>query len=360
MTVTMPTQDGETPAHRSPGDHPPGPSGPAPLGRRPPFPGLLTAALLLLLAVLALSIAIGARQLSADQVWHGLFDRSSPSYTVVHRLRLPRTLLGLLAGTALGLAGGVMQALTRNPLADPGLLGINAGASAAVATAICFLGVSTFTGYLWFALLGAAGVSVLAYAVGGGRGATPARLTLAGAALNATLYSYVSAIMLLSSASLDKMRFWTVGSLAGAELGTVVRLAPLAAVGVVLALSLARALNALALGDDPARALGAHPARVRAAAVTAVTLLCGSATAACGPIVFVGLFAPHLVRPLTGPDLRRQLPLCALLAPSLLLGADVLGRLLARPGEIQVGVVTAVLGGPLLVALTGRGQGVRG
>jgi len=331
----------------------------APSRRHLPFPVVLSAALLLLLLVLGLSIAVGSRQLPMSEVWHGLFDRASPGYPVVHQLRLPRTLLGLLAGTALGLAGGVMQTLTRNPLADPGLLGINAGASAAVATAICFLGVSAFSGYIWFALLGASAVSALAYAVGGGRNATPARLTLAGAALNATLYSYVSAIMLLSSSSLDKMRFWTVGSLAGAEPGTVLRLAPFVAVGVLLALALAGPLNALALGDDSAHALGAHPALVRACAVAAVTLLCGSATAACGPIVFVGLFAPHLVRALTGPDLRRLLPLCALLAPVVLLGADVLGRVVASPGEIQVGVVTSVLGGPPLVALVGRGRGTR-
>ena len=331
----------------------------APSRRHLPFPAVLSAAVLVLLVVLALSIAVGSEPLSATGVWRGLFDRAAPSYTVVHQLRLPRTLLGLLAGSALGLAGGMMQALTRNPLADPGLLGINAGASAAVATAICFLGVSTFSGYLWFAFLGAAVVSALAYAVGGGRSATPTRLTLAGAALNAALYSYVSAIMLLSSASLDKMRFWTVGSLAGAEPGTVIRLAPFVVVGALIALALARPLNALALGDDPARALGARPAGVRLSAVAAVTLLCGAATAACGPIVFVGLFAPHLVRALTGPDLRRLLPLCALLAPAALLGADVLGRVVARPGEIQVGVVNAVLGGPLLVALAGRSRGVR-
>ncbi|WP_443072682.1 FecCD family ABC transporter permease [Streptomyces sp. RPT161] len=339
-----------------------GSTAPPSLGIRPPgrraalrAAGLL-GALLLLVVVLALSLALGARPLSLGQVWHGLFDSGD---VVVHRMRLPRTALGLVVGAALGLAGGVMQALTRNPLADPGLLGINAGASAAVVSAISFLGLSSFIGYVWFAFLGAAVVSVLIYAVGGGRGATPARLALAGAAVNAMLYSYVSAVELLDTASLDKMRFWTVGSLAAAQPGTAQRLAPFVVVGALLALALARPLNALALGDDAARALGARPARVRAAAIVAVTALCGAATAACGPIVFVGLMVPHLVRSLTGPDLRWQLPYCALLAPALLLGSDVLGRILARPSELQVGIVTAVVGGPFFLYFVRRNRAVR-
>ncbi|MFI7492582.1 FecCD family ABC transporter permease [Micromonospora echinaurantiaca] len=316
----------------------------------------LVAALLLLVAVTVLSIAVGAKQLPLAEVWQGLLDPDSAEYAVVHRMRLPRTLLGLLAGAALGVAGAVMQALTRNPLADPGLLGINAGAAAAVATAAAFLGVTAIDGYVWFALLGAAAVTAGVYAVGGGRAATPARLALAGAALNATLYSYVSAVMLLDAASLDRLRFWTVGSLASAETATVLRVLPFIGAGLLVALVAARSLNALALGDDSARALGARPALIRAVVIAAITLLCGAATAACGPIVFVGLLVPHLVRALTGPDLRWLLPYCALLAPVLLLGADVLGRVLGRPGELQVGMVTAVLGGPLFLWLIRRGR----
>ncbi|WP_331767336.1 iron chelate uptake ABC transporter family permease subunit [Embleya sp. NBC_00896] len=316
----------------------------------------LVASLVLLLVVLALSIGFGARSLTLPEVWRGLVDHDSDTYTVVHRMRLPRTLLGLLVGVALGLAGGVMQALTRNPLADPGLLGINAGASAAVVSGMSFLGVTSFTGSVWLALIGAAIVSVLVYVVGGGRGATGARLALAGAALNASLYSYVNAAMLLESESLDKMRFWSVGSLASAQMSTVVRVLPFIAVGTALALALARPLDAMALGDDAARAVGARPARVRAASIVAITLLCGAATAACGPLVFVGLMVPHLVRAITGPDLRWLLPYCAVLAPVLLLGADVLGRLLGRPGELQVGIVTAVLGGPLFLYFVRRGK----
>lgn len=309
----------------------------------------LTAGLAVLLAVLALSIAVGAKPLTPGEVWHSLTDPAAPHYTVVHRMRLPRTLLGLLAGSALGLAGGVMQALTRNPLADPGLLGINAGAAAGIVTAVSFFGAATFSGYVWFAFLGAAAVSVLVYVVGGGRGATPARLALAGAALNAALLSYVSAVMLLDTASLERMRFWTVGSLAAADAGTITGVAPFVLAGLLLALLLARPLNALALGDDSARALGARPVRVRGASVVAVTLLCGAATAACGPIVFVGLMVPHVVRALTGPDLRWLLPYCAVLAPAVFLLADVLGRVLAAPGELQVGIVMSVLGGPFFL-----------
>lgn len=319
--------------------------------------GGLVCAVLLLLAVVVLSIGLGTRHLSVAEVWHGLFDQDSGLTTVVRQMRLPRTLLGLLAGMALGLAGGVMQALTGNPLADPGLLGINAGASAAVATATALLGVSAVSGYVWFALAGAAVVAGLVYAVSGAGTATPARLVLAGAGLNAALYSYVSALMLLDSQSLDRMRFWTAGSLASAQYPTVTSVLPFIVVGALLALALARPLNALALGDDSARAMGARPGLVRVTAVVAITLLCGAATAGCGPIVFVGLVIPHLVRALTGPDLRWLLPYCAVLAPVLLLGADVLGRVLGRPSELQVGIVTAVLGGPFFLYFARRTRG---
>jgi iron complex transport system permease protein len=307
-----------------------------------------------LLAAVVLSLAVGAKPLSVGEAWDGLFHADSAAYTVVHEMRLPRTLLGLLAGTALGLAGAVMQALTRNPLADPGILGINAGAAAAVVSAISFLGITSFTGFVWFAFAGAGAVAVLLYAVGGGRSATPARLVLAGAALNAALFSYVNAVQLLDTASLDRMRFWTVGSLAAAQDYTVVRVAPFVAVGLVLALLLARPLNAMAMGEDAARALGADPGRARIAAIVAITLLCGAATAACGPITFVGLMMPHLVRALTGPDLRRLLPYCAVLSPALMLAADVLGRVVVRPSELQVGIVMVVAGGPVFLYFVRR------
>lgn len=263
-------------------------------------------------------------------------------------------MLGLIVGAALGLAGAVMQALTRNPLAEPGLLGVNAGASAAVVSAISFFGVTSLTGYVWFAFAGAAIVSVAVYLLGGSRSANPVRLALAGTAVTAALYGYVNAVQLLDSAALDRLRFWTVGSLASANLDTIGKVWPFIALGVLLTLLIARPLNALEMGDDTARALGAHLTRTRVLAMLAVTLLCGAATAACGPIVFIGLMIPHLVRAITGPDMRWILPYAAVLSPVLLLGADVVGRIVARPSELQVGIVTALLGGPVFIHLVRR------
>ncbi|MFC9610125.1 FecCD family ABC transporter permease [Streptomyces sp. NPDC056910] len=314
----------------------------------------LLGAVVVLVALLVVSIAIGAKPLSVDQVWHGLFDDTGTFSDVVVGERLARTLLGLLAGVALGLSGAVLQALTRNPLADPGLLGINMGASAAVVTAVSFFGVTSLTGYVWFAFLGAAAVGVLVYVLGGTRSATPVRLALAGTAISAALYGYLQAVMIMDNAALGKMRFWTVGSLVSADMSTIRQVLPFIAVGSVLALALARPLNAMAMGDDTARALGANLNRTRALSMAAATLLCGAATAACGPIVFVGLMVPHVVRSFTGPDLRWILPFSAVLSPVLLLGADVVGRLVARPAEVQVGIVTAIIGGPVFIYLVRR------
>jgi iron complex transport system permease protein len=315
--------------------------------------GLLLAAVLLLLVALA-SIAIGAKGLSPAQVWHGLFHDTGTYGDVVVDERLSRTVLGLLVGAALGLSGAVLQALTRNPLADPGLLGINAGASAAVVTAMTYLGVTSLTGYVWFAFLGAAAVGALVWFLGGSRGATPVRLALAGTAISAALYGYLQAVMITDGAALGKMRFWTVGSLVSATDSTIVQVLPFLAVGTVLALVLARPLNAVEMGDDTARALGANLDRTRALAMLSAVMLCGAATAACGPIVFVGLMVPHVVRSFTGPDLRWILPYATVLAPVLLLGADVLGRVVARPAEVQVGIVTAIIGGPVFIFLVRR------
>ncbi|MGW3987919.1 FecCD family ABC transporter permease [Streptomyces sp. NPDC004830] len=315
--------------------------------------GLVLSAAILALVALA-SIAIGAKELSLAQVWHGLFDDTGSYGDVVVAERLSRTVLGLLAGAALGLAGAVLQALTRNPLADPGLLGINAGASAAVVTAVTYLGVTSLTGYVWFAFFGAAAVGALVWFLGGSRGATPVRLALAGTAISAALYGYLQAVMIMDEAALGKMRFWTVGSLSSATDATIEQVLPFLLAGFVLALALARPLNALSMGDDTARALGANLNRTRALSMLAATVLCGAATAACGPIVFVGLMVPHVVRSFTGPDLRWILPYAAVLSPVLLLGADVVGRIVARPAELQVGIVTAVLGGPVFIFLVRR------
>ncbi|WP_320776604.1 FecCD family ABC transporter permease [Streptomyces sp. CRN 30] len=327
---------------------------PAPPKRRVVRGAGLLVSVLVLACVAVASIVVGAKDLSLAQVWHGLFADSGSYADVVVGERLSRTVLGLLAGAALGLSGAVLQALTRNPLADPGLLGINAGASAAVVTAITFFGVTSFNGYVWFAFLGAAAVGALVWFLGGSRGATPVRLALAGTAISAALYGYLQAVMITDEAALGTMRFWTVGSLSSADNGTITRVLPFFAAGTLLALALARPLNAMEMGDDTARALGAHLTRTRALAMLAATVLCGAATAACGPIVFVGLMVPHVVRSFTGPDMRWILPYATVLSPVLLLGADVLGRIVARPAELQVGIVTAVLGGPVFIFLVRR------
>ncbi|GHC79815.1 FecCD family ABC transporter permease [Streptomyces flavofungini] len=338
-------------------DSPPEPraeTAPAPPGRRALRGAGLALSVVLLLALMFVSISVGAKQLSMDQVWHGLFEDSGTYADVVVGERVSRTLLGVLAGLGLGLSGAVLQALTRNPLADPGLLGINMGASAAVVTAISFFGVTSLSGYVWFAFAGSAIVGVLVYALGGTRSATPVRLALAGTALTAALAGYLQAVMITDNAALDKMRFWTVGSLSSAKMETIQQVLPFLAVGTLLALGLARPLNAVAMGDDTARALGAHLARTRALSMAAATLLCGAATAACGPIVFVGLMVPHMVRSFTGPDMRWIFPYSAVLSPVLLLGADVLGRVISRPAEVQVGIVTAAIGAPVFILLVRR------
>lgn len=307
------------------------------------------------LAVLAvLSVAVGSRAMNLPEVWSGLTDTASDAYPVVTQMRLPRTALGLTAGAALGLAGALMQAMTRNPLADPGLLGVNTGAAAAVVTAVHFIGLTTFTGTLLVAFAGAAIASVACYLIAGAAGATPARLALAGAAVTAAGYAYVSAVQLLDTATLEQMRFWSVGSLVTAHTVPLpMVIGPVLAAGAAGVL-LARPLNALALGDATATGLGVDPRVLRVAGIAAITVLAGTATAACGPIVFVGLVVPHVVRAYTGPDQNWVLPYSMLTGAVFLLAADVLGRVLARPSEFQVGIVCAVVGGPFFLYLVSR------
>jgi len=318
--------------------------------------------LLLVLAALALvlllSVSIGARPISLGRVWSLVWhpDGSDDALTV-HALRIPRTILGLLVGMALGVAGALMQAMTRNPLADPGLLGVSAGAAAAVVTATVVLGTVSPLTYIWFAFAGAGLASVFVYLVGatGRSGATPVRLALAGTAVTFTLVAYVQGLTLINGAALDQFRFWQVGSLAGHPASLNWQIAPFVAVGLALALALGRPLNAIALGDDAGRALGVSPVRTRVLGAVAITLLCGAATAAAGPILFVGLTVAHMARAITGPDQRWVLPYSALLAAVLLLAADVVGRVVNRPSELEVGIVSALIGAPVFVAIV-RGR----
>jgi iron complex transport system permease protein len=310
-----------------------------------------------LVVVMLLSLAIGAKSIPLGTVIDSLLHPTDTQDSViVTDLRLPRTILGILVGAALGLAGALMQGLTRNPLADPGLLGVNAGAAAGVIIAISFLGLGGITAYVWFAFAGAAITSVVVYMLGtaGRAGATPVRLALAGTAIAASLTAFTYAVALTDPQLLQRFNQWVVGSLAGRDTETLVRVTPFLLVGIVLALVLSRSLNALALGDDTARALGASVGRTRVAGALAITMLCGAATAAAGPIAFVGLTIPHVARSIVGPDQRWLLPFSALLGPVLLLGADVVGRVVARPGELEVGIVTAIVGAPVFIALVRR------
>lgn len=319
----------------------------------------LVLALGVLLFVLVASLAFGAKSIPFGTVVRAFTDfDGSNAHLVVRELRLPRTLVGLLVGSALGVAGALMQAVTRNPLADPGILGVSAGASLAVVVAIFVFGFTSLSAYLWFALIGAAVASIAVYSLGslGRGGATPVRLALAGAALSASLGGITSAIVLLDQRTLDEYRFWIVGSLGGRDERVVNSVAPFVLVGLALAVVLSRSLNAIALGEDTARALGHRVVRTRFLAAVAVTLLAGAATAACGPIAFVGLTVPHMARALCGPDQRWLIPYSAVLGPVLLLGCDVLGRLVARPGELQVGIMTAIVGGPVFVVLVRRSR----
>ncbi|MEV0194754.1 iron chelate uptake ABC transporter family permease subunit [Kitasatospora purpeofusca] len=316
---------------------------------------------LLLLALLALaSIAIGARSVAPGQVLHVLLNHepTSEDWIVVHHSRIPRTLLGIAVGAALGVSGAMMQALARNPLADPGLLGVNGGAAAAVAAGTALFDLKSFGSFVWFALAGAAVASFVVQLLGGGGGrasATPARLALAGTAVTAVLTAFVNGLILLDPLTLNRFRFWQVGTLAGVDATVLGQVLPFLALGGVLALLVGRPLNALALGDDAGHALGANPGRTRLISLLAITLLCGAATAAVGPIAFVGLAVPHLARHVCGPDQRWIMLLSAVLAPVLLLGSDIVGRIALHPAELQVGVVTAFLGAPLFIALV-RGR----
>ncbi|WP_245161078.1 iron ABC transporter permease [Blastococcus sp. CT_GayMR16] len=318
----------------------------------------LAVLLALVLAAALASIAVGTRSIGLGEVWRALLDGDlgTEEAVIVRQLRVPRTALGLLVGLALGVAGALMQGHTRNPLGDPGLLGVTAGASLAVVLAIAWFGIGTPSGYVWFAFAGALAGTVLVYAISsaGRGGATPVTLALAGAALSALLYALVRAVLVSDQQTLDSFRFWVVGALAGRGAEVSWQVGPFIAVGLVLAVANAPALNLLGLGEDVARGLGQRIWPARVVGLGAITLLCGAATAAAGPIAFVGLVVPHAVRAITGPDHRWLIPCSGLLGAALLLLADVLGRIVARPGELQVGIVLALVGAPFFIVLVRR------
>lgn len=310
-----------------------------------------------LIATTLSSLAVGAQSIAFSTVWQTLFSPdTSEASSILWTLRIPRTALGIIAGIAFGVAGALIQALTRNPLADPGILGVNAGAGFAVTLAIGVFGIGSISGYIWFAFGGAIVSTVCVYAIGAsGRGAaSPVTLVLAGVALAAVLTACSTFVTLMDEETFRGLRTWGLGSVAGAPIAHTLYIAPFVACGLLLAACIAGPLNAVALGDDLAAALGARVTLTRTIGIVAVTLLAGAATALTGGLAFIGLMVPHIVRWFTGPDQRWILLCTALGAPSMVLAADVIGRVIAPPGEIQAGVLTAIIGAPILIALVRR------
>ncbi len=322
--------------------------------------GYTLAALVAALCVAALlSLAYGVHPVPAGDVWRALTQPTGGEHDIIVRsLRGPRTILGVLAGVALGIGGALMQGHTRNPIADPGLLGVNQGAAFGIVCAITVFGVGSLTGFVWFGFVGALVAASVVFLFGntGGRGSTPVTLALAGAAVSALLSGLTAALVLGNRQGMEVFRFWQVGSLAGRNYDVVWQVLPFLAAGLVLALLNTPGLNTLALGDDVATALGRNTARTRALGVAAITLLVGAAVAACGPIAFVGLIVPHVARALTGPDYRRLVPVAGLLGAVLLLLADVGGRLVSDD-SLEVGIMCAVIGAPVFIRLV-RARGL--
>ncbi|AXK47090.1 Fe(3+)-siderophore ABC transporter permease [Brachybacterium saurashtrense] len=311
----------------------------------------------LLALAAAVSLMVGSNPLPPGTVLEVLRGGGSPEARyVVAELRVPRTLTGVLVGTALGAAGALIQAFTRNPLADPGILGVNAGAAFFVAVGVSFLGMRSITSFLWPALLGALLVTVAVYLIGSaGRGAAdPLRLTLAGVALGAVFSGMTTGLTLSDPEAFAQMRSWNAGSLLGRGLDVIAPVAPVIALALCGAVLLAPGLNALALGEDVARAQGANVLGLRLGVIATVTVLAGTATAVAGPISFIGLMVPHVARWVFGVDQRVILVISALLAPVIVLFSDVLGRVLIAPAEIPVGIVTAFVGAPVLIVLARR------
>ncbi|WP_274563380.1 FecCD family ABC transporter permease [Streptomyces spiramyceticus] len=319
--------------------------------------GWTAAAVVALLLAVLLSLAVGARHIAPGEVFDALlYGGTSEGAEIVRSLRVPRTVVGLMVGAALALAGTVIQGITRNPIGDPGVLGISQGAAVGVVLAIAFAGVHSLSGYVWFAFIGAGVASVAVYAVAssGRGGASPLKLALAGAAINALLISVIQGMLTTDAATLDEFRFWQVGSIAGRSAEVAGQIWPFLAVGAVLVLSVARGLDALALGDDVAKGLGQNVATVRIVGGIGATVLTGVGVSAAGPIAFIGLAVPHIARAIVGTDHRWVLPMATLLGPVMLLVSDVIGRIIFPPGEVPAGVMTALIGVPFLITMVRR------
>lgn len=313
-------------------------------------------AVVVLAALCVASVAFGVREVSLGDIFAGLRGDTSGVAEAAVVARLPRTVLAMLVGAALALAGASLQAVTRNPLADPAILGISGGAALVVVAGIAFFGLSDPYAIIALATAGAAGASAFVYAVGslGRGGATPLKLALAGAASSAAFLSLVSAILLPRIDIVERFRFWQIGGVGGATWDRIGVAVPFLVVGAIVCFVCARGMNSLALGDDLAAGLGQHVARTRLVSFVGAVILCGAATAIAGPIGFVGLIVPHMCRLLVGTDHRWLLPFTAVSGAALLVAADVVGRLIARPDEVEVGVITALIGAPFFIWIVRR------
>ncbi|MDZ5078999.1 iron chelate uptake ABC transporter family permease subunit [Nesterenkonia sp. HG001] len=323
----------------------------------------LVALVIALAVAVLLSIAVGSKEIPLGTVLESFwsFDPTVDEHFIIREMRLPRAAAGIAVGAALAVAGALIQALTRNPLADPGILGVSSGAAFFVALSVGVFGVTAVLGYVWFAFAGALVVTVAVYLIGSAGGGTPdpLRLTLAGVALGAVLAGITTGMVLLNPVAFDQMRQWNAGTIAGRGYDTLLPVLPFLLIGLLLALSVAAPLNSIALGEDLAVSLGTRIGLVRVAVIAAVTLLAGGATAIAGPILFVGLMVPHIARWITGPEQRWILAFSIVLGPLLLVVADTLGRVVMRPGELPVGIVTAFVGAPLLILLARRRKASR-
>lgn len=315
---------------------------------------VILGSLAVLLICMVLSLSLGANNVEWSSVTGALTGTGASGFELnVVRARIPRTVFGILAGAALAVSGALMQAITRNPIADPSILGVNTGASLFVVCGMAFFQISTGNQYIWLAFAGASLTAVLIYGLAsvGHGGATPIKLALAGAAASTALQSLVNTVMLPNSRVMDQFRFWQTGSISGATWGDIRLVLPYFIIGFAVSLIMAPSLNALALGDDAATGLGVNVLRTRGISALAGVLLCAATTALAGPIGFVGLMIPHLVRMLLGPDMKKVLPLSAVGGACLLLLADVAGRLLGRPGELESGIITAMAGAPVFILI---------
>jgi len=313
-----------------------------------------------LLSVIAMfSVSLGVKRIAFSKIMEVIFgnDLDSIEATIILQ-RIPRTVFGILAGGALGISGALMQSITRNPIADPSILGVNTGASLFVVAGIAFFNITAAYQYIWLAIIGAGLTAVFVYSVAsmGKDGATPLKLALSGSAVSIVLGSLVSTIMLPNNRVMEAFRFWQVGSIGSATWENIALISPFLILGFIISMLISGYLNNLALGDEAATALGTNVVLTRSVGALASVLLCGAATALAGPIGFIGLIIPHIVRLAFGSEMSKMLPLSFIGSGILLLLSDILGRIIGSPGETEVGIVTAVLGAPIFIFAIRKGR----